>query len=125
MHGVTPREHHEVRDVDDVGDRPHAERLQAVLRRGRRHDGDVDDGSGAVVGAAFGILDGDVVVPMRRLIGGLVKRGHPRTVAASEDVVRRIARMQMLEPPAEQAAIERLRALDLRRGEISPAERPR
>ena len=61
MHRVAVLEHHEVRDVDDVRDGAHAERRQAVAGPERRRaDGDVDDGGGAVVRTALGVVDGDL-----------------------------------------------------------------
>lgn len=79
--GVAELEEDEVGDVDDVVDRADAEALQAVFEpQGRRADDDVDDGGGAVGGAALEVLDGDA----DEVVDGLRLRGAGRRFGGGE-----------------------------------------
>ena len=72
------REHHVVRDVDDVRDRPHPGAEQPRLQPARRiADGDVAEQPADVARAALQVVDADVDLLVRRDSAGAVP-GHGR-----------------------------------------------
>jgi hypothetical protein len=76
MRGLAETQHHVVRDVDDVRDRPHAGRGDARLQPGRR-GADVDVGEHATgpPGAEVGRLDAYADVILGPAVAGRIRLG--------------------------------------------------